>query len=374
MDRRSFLTSAGAATTVALTGCSGFTTESGEETSTGGGGETETETGGASTERQEDDTLVVGTYSAFIDAPSSSPGAWIKQTFEEEFDATLVWQTPSNELNHYVERRNAGVAIDADLYVGLNANDLVRVDENLDDALFAAPGDVEGRDAVKSSLEFDPQGRAVPYDTGYICTVYDGTQVEAPETFDGLLDEQYSGQYITQNPTSSATGRAFLLHTVKQFGEDGYLDYWSQLQDNDVRVLGSWDDAYSAWSNGEAPMVTSYSTDQVFANRYGQDLEKHQVRFHNDQGYAQPEGMAVFEGTDSPELARQFAGFMLRPEVQGEIAQRNVAFPATENAALPAEYSEYAKVPPEPVTHTYEELQGSVDGWLDEWSRQFAGN
>jgi len=337
------------------------------------GGETPTETGTA-TATDTADTLVVATYSAFVDAPSSSPGAWLKQQFESEFDATLLWQTPSNEVTHFIERRKAGVDIDADLYVGLNADDLVRIDDNLDDALFAEPGDVEGRDAVKPGLEFDPQGRAVPYDTGYICVVFDGTAMTAPATFEGLLGESAQGDLLTQNPSSSATGRAFLLHTIDRFGEDGYLDYWADLQDNDVRVLGSWDDAYSAWSEGEAPMVTSYSTDQVYANRYGQDLEKHQIRFLEDQGYAQPEGMARFADSDAPDLASQFMSFLLRPEVQGEIAERNVQFPATETAALPAEYAEYAKVPPEPVTFTYEELKGSVSGWIDEWSRQFASN
>lgn len=350
LDRRSFLTAAGAAGATALAGC----TAPGES----GGGT---------------DRLVVGTYSSFIDAPSTSPGAWLKETFEEEFDAELVWQTPDNELNYYVERRAADVDISADLYVGLNTDDLVRVDDELDGDLFVEAGDVAGTDDVREGLDFDPQGRAIPYDTGYISLVYDGTEMEAPETFEGLLDEEYRGDLIAQDP-SGATGRAFLLHTVHRFGEDGYLDFWEDLQANDVRVLGSWEDAYAAWSGGEAPMVVSYSTDQVFAAGEGEDLAEHQIRFLNDQAYANPEGMARFADASNPELAREFMGFMLRPDVQGEIAQRNVQFPATDTAELPEDYAELAKEPPEPVTFTYEELQGSVSEWVDAWERQFAGN
>ncbi len=351
MDRRSYLAGLGAAATASVAGC--LNLGSGDDG---------------------DGTLVVGTYSAFIDSPSTSPGAWLKEQFEEEFDARLVWQTPSNEVNYYVERANAGVEIEADVYVGLNTDDLVRVDGNVDGSLFAGAGDVEGTDEVKENLRFDPENRAIPYDTGYISLVYDGTQTEAPETFDGLLADEHGGDLIAQNPGSSTTGRAFLLHTIKQFGTDGYLDYWSDLQDNGVRVLGSWSDAYAAWSEGEAPMVVSYSTDQVFADQEGQDLQKHQVRFLNDQGYANPEGMAVFEDASDPDLAREFMGFLLQPEIQGGIAQRNVQFPATENAELPEDYAELARAPPEPVTFTYDELQGSVSDWIDEWERQFAGN
>jgi thiamine transport system substrate-binding protein len=353
VNRRNFIAAAGGAATVGLAGCT-----FGSNPGAGGG----------------TDTLVVGTYSSLIDSPSSSPGAWLKSTFEEEFDIDLVWQTPSNELNHYIQRQQAGVDIEADLYLGLNPDDLVRVDRELDDALFAEAGDIEGRSDIKPGLEFDPQERAVPYDTGYISLVFDGTEMTAPETFEGLLADEMEGDLIAQNPGSSATGRAFLLHTIKQFGADGYLDYWSDLQDNGVQVLGSWSDAYGAWSNGEAPMVVSYSTDQVFADQEGADLEEHQVRFLNDQGYANPEGMAVFDDADQRGAARQFMSFCLRPEIQGEIAVRNVQFPATEGAELPDDYAELAREPPEPVTFSYEELQGNVSGWIDDWERQFASN
>ena len=350
MNRRQFLSVTGGAVAASVAGCIGDTSDSDDER-----------------------TLVVGTCSSFVDAPTTSPGAWVKTAFEEAFDARLVWQTPANEVNYYVERASAGVDLEADLYLGLNVDDLVRVDEAGDVDLFVEAGDVEGIEDVKPELEFDPQGRAVPYDTGYISLVYDGTEIEAPETFEGLLEEEHRGDLITQNPAGSTTGQAFLLHTVARFGDD-YLDFWADLQENDVRVLGSWGDAYNAWQEGEAPMVVSYSTDQVFAAAEGADLEHHQIRFLDGEGYANPEGMAVFADATSPELARDFMGFLLRPEVQGEIAQRNVQFPATTTAELPADYAEYAHAPPNPVTFTYEELQGNVSEWIEDWERQFAGN
>jgi thiamine transport system substrate-binding protein len=380
MKRRTFLATAGAGGAVALAGCLGGGGDS-ETPSSGTGTEPETtsETTGATTGTAAAETpeLVVATYDAFVDAPSTSPGAWLKETFESEHDATIRFETPSSEVNYYIERSLRGVDIPADVYVGLDVNMLIRIDENLDSGLFTAVDGLERRDAVKESLEFDPRGRVVPYDTGYICLVYDETQGEdgpfvAPETFDGLLEDAYDGDLIAQNPTSSATGKAFLLHTVKAIGEDGYLDYWGDLQRNGVRVLGDWSSAYTAYSNGEAPMVVSYSTDQVYAHRSGEDLSKHQIRFLNDQGYANPEGMAVFEGTDRPELARTFLDFVLRPDVQAEIAVRNVQFPATTTADLPPEFAKYAAEPPEAVTFTYDALKGNLSEWTDAWARQFA--
>ncbi|SDX93959.1 thiamine ABC transporter substrate-binding protein [Halopenitus persicus] len=379
-SRRSFLSAAGTAAAVGVAGCASFEgpaeeTGSGNGDGTGDGSPDGTATSSGSGDADGDRTLVVGTYGAFIDAPSTSPGAWLKDAFEAETGAELVWQTPPNGLNYYIERHNAGVDVEADLYLGLNPDDMVHIDENAEGTLFAQAGDVEGRDDVKPGLDFDPNDRAIPYDTGYISLVYDGTATEAPETFEGLLAEEHRGDLIAQAPGSD-TGRAFLLHTIHEFGADGeydYLDYWADLQANDVRVLGTWSDAYDAWSAGEAPMVVSYSTDQVFAAESGADLQKHQIRFLNDQGYANPEGMATFADAADPELAREFMSFVLRPEIQGGIARRNVQFPATETAELPDDYADLAHEPPEPVTFTYAELQGSLDGWIDDWERQFAG-
>ena len=385
--RRRFLTAAGAAGTAALAGCSASRVgdEGDEGTDDGGSGD-----GGSG----DGETLTVATYTNFVDAPSVSPGPWLKEEFERRFDAELNWETPENGVNYYLERAASDAPIEADLYVGLTTEDLVRVDEELDGDLFAERGSVEGFERVRDGLLFDPFDRAVPFDTGYISLVYDGTATEAPETFEGLLDDEHAGALIAQNPGGSATGRAFLLHTVNRFGDGGvasdgdgeaiegedgdpdydYLDYWADLQENDVRVLGNWDDAYAAWSEGEAPMVVSYSTDQVFADMEGANLDEHQIRFLNDQAYANPEGMALFADADEPELARGFMSFMLEPEVQGEIAQRNVAFPATDDAELPSDYAELAQEPADPVTFSYDQLQGAVGAWVEAWERQFAGN
>jgi len=401
--RRRFLALGGAAGAGALAGCSAQRTGSGggsdgrdgsdgEDGENGENGENGDDSDDGESGEDGDDgetpTLTVATYTSFIDAPSVSPGEWLKEEFESRFDAELEWATPDNEVNYYVERATSGVSIDADLYVGLTTEDLVRVDEALDDDLFAERGAVDGFDDVRDGLLFDPFDRAVPFDTGYVSLVYDGTAIEAPETFEGLLDDEHAGALIAQNPGTSTTGQTFLLHTVHRFGDgpdgaveggDGdpdydYLDYWAELQDNDVRVLGSWDDAYSAWSGGEAPMVVSYSTDQVFANMEGANLDEHQIRFLNGQAYANPEGMAVFADADEPDLAREFMSFMLEPDVQGQIAERNVAFPATDTAELSGDYAELAQEPDEPVTFTYDELQGSVSEWVEDWERQFAGN
>jgi thiamine transport system substrate-binding protein len=318
-------------------------------------------------------TLTVATYSSFTG--EGTAGNWLKSAFEETYPGTTVeFVTPDNGVNRYVQRRSQGAPIDADLYVGLNTDELVRADRELEEPLFRSVGDRLDRvDAVKDALSIDPEGRAIPYDTGYISLVYSEGEVDDPKSFDALLEPAYENALIAENAQQSDPGRAFLFWTIIAKGADGYLDYWQELADNGVQILADWEPAYQAYLDGEAPMVVSYSTDQVFYHGEDVDMSRHQIGFLNDQGYANPEAMALFEGTEQAALARRFVDFALTEEAQAEIAVRNVQFPAVEGVEPGAEFSKYALEPPEPVTMTYDELSGSVETWVEQWARQIAG-
>jgi thiamine transport system substrate-binding protein len=358
MKRRQLLTGIGGAAGAGLAGC--LTRDDSNDGGSSGDG-----------------TLTVATYDSFLESQSEldAPGAWVKEQFESEHDNVKIeWTSPDSGLNHYVQRHQEGVELDADVYLGVNVDDLIRADDQLDDSLFQGldRGSIGNADNLKSELEFDPEGRLLPYDTGYISLVYDENEVSDPQTFEKLTDPAYEGTLLAQNAQQSDPGQAFLLWTIAQYGEDGYLDYWRRLQDNDVRVLGSWWDSYSAYSEGQRPMVVSYSTDQVFANRAGQDMSRHQLGFLEDQGYANPEGMCVFADSGKVDIAHDFFDFLLSPEAQGQIATLNVQFPATDNADLDDEFDQYAHEPPETVFYDYEDLAGNLEGWVEDWAREIA--
>ncbi|MGM0371767.1 MAG: thiamine ABC transporter substrate-binding protein [Halobacteriota archaeon] len=365
MKRRTFVKRAGAAGIAGLAGCAGPDADS-RGTTTGTSGGTHGLAG----------TLRVATYEPFVDSPSVSPGAWIKEAFESAYpDATIEWQTPNSGLNHFIQQAQYGDGVEADVYVGLNADDLVRADDELGETELFEPVSADtlsNDDSVIEELRFDPAGRAVPFDTGYISLVYDAGEIDEPRTFEDLIEPEFEDTLLLQNAQTSDPGRAFLLWTIANRGEANYLDYWQALVDNGARILGDWNGSYTAYSNAERPVVVSYSTDQVYAHRNDRDMERHQIAFLNDQGYAVPEGMARFADAAKPELATAFLEFMLEPRTQSEIAVRNVAFPATTTADPPESFTEYAHRPPETVTHTYDELAGSIDDWVSAWAEQIA--
>jgi len=366
MDRRRFLGVAGGTTVAGIAGCL-----SREDDDTQDAGDDDTQDAG------DDGILRVATYSSMVDEDGAA-GPWIKEAFEEANpDAEIDWTVPESGINTYIQQATEG-SVDADVYLGLNVDDLVRVDDNLDDRLFE-PIDrsaVSRVDRLRDDLDFaDPDDRVLPFDTGYISLVFDESEVSDPETFDDLLEDEYEDALITQNAQTSDPGQAFLLWTIAEYGEDDYLDYWRDLQDNGVRVGDDWSDTYfGAYMEAERSMIVSYSTDQVFhADEDGEaDLTRHQVGFLNGQAYENPEGVAVFEDSNNSELAHEFIDFLLSSEAQAEIATRNVQFPAVtdEHVELGEFFDQYAQEPDEPVTLGYDELRGNLDGWVDDWARE----
>ncbi|WP_049985014.1 thiamine ABC transporter substrate-binding protein [Halobellus rufus] len=366
MDRRTYLaTAVGGA--LGLAGCTGSDSpgETSSPTSAGTATSTATEPSG---------TLTVATYGSFVDAPSSSPGPWLKEEFERRYpDATLEWATPESGINYYIQRFNADSALEADAYVGLKVPELVRVDQRTDGELFERP-DLDSLSNWEhvTSRQFDERNRLLPVFTGYCSFVYDGTDVSEPSTLQELTTETYEGNVLVQNPTTDNTGLYFLLWTIKEFGPDGYRDYWRDLLANDVSVLDSWGSVYQSFTEDEVDVVTSYSNDRVYAERSDQNLEKHRVAFPGGHGYTNLSGMGTFAPSDQNRLAEAFLDFMLSPQAQGKLAELNVSFPVTDHASVPSVFEEYAKEPPNPQMYSYEELAGNLDEWLRGWERTVA--
>jgi thiamine transport system substrate-binding protein len=350
-SRRRFLASAGSAAAFGLAGCLNIA---------GPGGDP--------------DTLKVGTTQAYVDAVSTSAGDWVKSEFESRYDKTLEWVERDNEINDFIQRKQEGVDLGADTYVGVTPTDLVRADRELDESLFQGfdTSRVPNSADVTDAYRFDPENRVLPTGSSYVCIVYDENVVDEPQTLEDLTKEPWSDSLLLPNPQSTVTGLSFLLWTVKEYGTDGYVDYWERLVDNGLRTTSNWNAAYSAYSNEEAPMVMSYSTDQVYAARSGADMSRHQIAFPNDQGYAYVSGTAWFADAGKDSLVHDFANFMLDAQTQQTTAVKNVGIPTVSDASLPEDMQQYAHVPENPLQYDYDVLRDNLDDWRGTVSERIA--
>lgn len=305
--------------------------------------------------------LVVYVYESFV---SWGPAKFIKTEFERRnpgVEVEFVATGPSRAMLARIVQEIQSGGTPADVFLG-EINDVPKAKQF---GLFVplTESDVPNLRTVSKSLLFDPERTLIPYEHGFITLVYDSTKLKSlPETFDALTQSQYQKQLIIQDARTSSVGHAFLLWTIYNYGNLGYLDYWKRLLPTILTIQPGWSAAYKLFTKGEAPMVVSFSTDSCFDSRYKPLLL-------NNQGYRTIFGAGIVRTTDNPKLSRAFLDFLLSVEVQEKLPDTEVMFPANSQAKLPEAWRTCAVIPPNPVMLPLDMVAENDDRWLDEWAR-----
>lgn len=319
---------------------------------------------------QEDQPLTVYTYDSFV---SYGAADVISNTFREKtgrnvrFVATADSRTMLSKL--ISERESGGTPADA--FVGVEVNDLGTAREN-DVFQRLSTEDVPNLEHVPDDIRFDPENRLIPYEHGFITLVYDSAQIDpadVPRTFAELTSEQYRDSLIVEDPRTSSPGLSFLLWTIAQRGEDGYIDYWQELMPNVLTITQGWSQAFGLFTDGEAPMMVSFSTDHAF-DVIVNDSNKLRVLTLNSQAYRTIFGMGVVRGTDQPDLARQFLNVVLSADVQSRLSETEWMIPASDNARVRNVWWQNVLVPEDPALLPSERVTENLDSWVDRWARE----
>ena len=221
--------------------------------------------------------------------------------------------------------------------------------------------------SIDPSLQFDPENRLLPFDYGNYGFVYDSEKLSAdqlPKSLQDLTKPQYKDKVILIDPRTSSTGVGLLIWTIEEFGEDGYLTWWKAMKDNALTIAGSWSSAYGAFTEGEAPMVLSYTTSPVY-HVMNEDTTRYQTLIF-DEGHATTiEGIGLTKTCTDIESSEAFIEFVLN-DAQADIAIANSMYPVNSNTALPDAY----KWAPKPKKLTIDEdlVSTKLDKWLDDWA------
>jgi thiamine transport system substrate-binding protein len=196
-----------------------------------------------------------------------------------------------------------------------------------------------------------------------------------PDALTDLADPAYAGLTVVQNPATSTPGLGFLLTTIEAFGEDGYLDFWQQLVDNDVLVVNGWEEAYyshfTAASEGDRPIVVSYASSPVaevfFAETPPSEAPTAAV-VGDGTCFRQIEFVGILRGTEVEEEAKQLVDYMLDRRFQEDIPLKMFVYPSSEAAQLPDVFRQYSRVPSAPVQMDADRIAVHRDEWIQAWT------
>jgi thiamine transport system substrate-binding protein len=213
----------------------------------------------------------------------------------------------------------------------------------------------------------------VPYDYGYFAFIADRDTLKklnlaVPTHFSEVLRPEWKRNLILEDPRTSTPGLAFLLYSsaLKVNG--------AQLKTQWLTLAPGWDGAYGIFMKGAAPLVWSYTTSQAYHEAHGDQARRYQAVLFEEGQPMQVESAALVRGGFSGvnglkqrKLAESFLEFLLSPEVQALVPERNWMYPARKNVDLPPSFQHLSK--PKRVVGLASE-PAAVQHMLDQWIEQ----
>ncbi|MGN6782791.1 MAG: thiamine ABC transporter substrate-binding protein [Marmoricola sp.] len=213
-----------------------------------------------------------------------------------------------------------------------------------------------------------------PIDYGDVCVNVDDVwfrthHLAAPQTFDDLTKPAYKGLFVTEAPTTSSPGLAFLAATIAAKGA-GWQAYWKALVANDTKIDPGWSQAYEAdftagGGHGSRPIVLSYSSSPPDTIPKGQGRPTTSALL--DTCFRQVEYAGVLAGASNPKGAQAFVRFMLSKPVQAALPENMYVYPVDASVALPPDWAKWATVSPHPWHVSPQELAAERSTWLTQW-------
>ena len=322
-------------------------------------------------------TLTVMTYNSF------SVSDDLIRKFEDENNVKIQFLQVGNGgemVSRAVLTKDTPIA---DVIIGFDDTQLVKVLTN--DIL--EPFDSPVLEKIPDEFKSDPENRAIPFNYGDVCINYDTAwfkenELPLPETLADLTDPVYSGLLVTEDPSASNTGMSFLLATIAEFGEDGYIDYWKKLLENGLEITPDWTTAYytnfSASSGmGPQPMVVSYASSPAAEVIYAEEEvpEAPTASLTADGMCYRPiEFCGILKNSANSELAGKFLDAFLGKEWQEDTALQMFVYPVNSEAELPAEFVEYGATAENPIQLDPETVNEHRAEWISEWTTQILNN
>ncbi|HEY8374271.1 MAG TPA: thiamine ABC transporter substrate-binding protein [Pseudonocardiaceae bacterium] len=258
------------------------------------------------------------------------------------------------------------------------------------DSTFASRALAEGVFQPYRSPEAEkgPQRYAVPggedlltaVDVGDVCVNVDTgwfaeRGIPEPRTLDDLTQPAYRDLLVVQDPATSSPGLAFLLATVARYGENGWVDYWTRLKANGVKVVAGWTEAYTqdfsgSSGRGPRPIVVSYASSP--AAEIGEDGTP-RTRALLDTCYRQVEYAGVLAGARNVEDARRVVDFLLSEKVQAAVPESMYVYPAREGVTLPESWQQAAPLPEQSAELPAEQVDQGRQRWVEQWRALMQG-
>lgn len=313
------------------------------------------------------ETLTVYTYESFT--AEWGPGPQVEKAFEAGCGCDLVFVPVADGVALMTRLKVEGEASPADIVLGLDTNIMAEARAT---GLFAPHG-LDAKTLAAKGLSV-PGGWTddtfLPFDYGWFAVIHDTQAMKTPpDSLKALVEGDPEQKIIIQDPRTSTPGLGLLLWVKAVYG-DAAPEAWAKLSHRVLTVTPGWSEAYGLFTQGEAPMVLSYTTSPAY-HMIAEGTERYQAAAFAEGHYAQIEiaGMTA-RGAGNP-LAARFLDFMLSPAFQDAIPEKNWMLPAAATSApLNPAFDTLVK-PAQSLSIAPETIAAKRGQWVAEWLAAF---
>lgn len=319
-------------------------------------------------------TLTVMTHDSF------SVSEELVRKFETDNNAILVFiqsGDTGSALNRLILTSVGSPTPEADVFYGLDNTFLSRaIEQDLFEAFQPA-----ALDAIPDEFKLDPSFKVFPIDYGDVCINFDKAwltenDLALPTSLQDLTRAEYNGLLVVENPATSSPGLAFMLASIAEFGEDGWLDWWQAMKENNVVIVSDWETAYYTNFSGSSgkglqPMVISYASSPAAELIYSEtELTESPTASLVSPGmcWRQVEFAGILKNTPNRVLAEKFVDFLLSKEFQEDVPMQMFVFPVLPGAALPEGFVLASQIPEIVASLDPDLIASNRDAWVNDWT------
>jgi thiamine transport system substrate-binding protein len=250
-------------------------------------------------------TVEVLAYSSFIN--SWGPGPEVARRFEEKTGVHVVFHDGGDAglLLKKLQLFPSDVVVGLDQFV-------------LQEALRSSTWKVLKMNGMESAF--------IPFDKSPLAFVYRKGEIEPPTSLDDLLSPRFAKTIAIEDPRSSSPGLQFLLWIIEEKGLDGAFTFLEKLKPSIHTVGASWSTAYGVFQDKKAKLVLSYLTSPLYHSIIEKNSDYAAAVFSSGHP-VQTEFAGVPEKCRHCEYAKQFVAFLLEPDIQRIIMEKNFMMP-----------------------------------------------
>jgi thiamine transport system substrate-binding protein len=302
--------------------------------------------------------LNVYTYNSFTS--EWGPGPALEKAFEGSCACDVNWVALEDGAALLARLKLEGKNTKADVVLGLDTNLTAEAKAT---GLIAPHGaDLSG---LKLPIAWD-DADFIPYDWGYFAFVYDSEKLKnPPKSLAELVDGKDAPKVLLEDPRTSTPGLGLVMWVGEVYGEKAAAA-WAGLKPKILTVSKGWSEAYGLFTQGEAPLVLSYTTSPAY-HQIVEKTDRYKALVFPEGNYMQVEVAAAIAGSPHADLAKSFLAFLISPEAQKVIPTTNYMYPVRDiGADLPPEFAALPK-PEKSLLLPADEAAKHRDQWIKTW-------